>query len=151
MARDPRGVMASRANLTWFKPDPACGDVHRLCADVQEDYDQEVSWSFLPVEIWRFYFERRDQDEKSLPFSRITHDGARQSVSQHANGIEAVGNDQQTGGSAQKRSVFHKSPIEIRGLRMANEADKRKSDRHHECLQHRFENARLRHLNTTIL
>ena len=37
LARDPRGVMASRANLTWCKPDPACGDVHRLCADVKED------------------------------------------------------------------------------------------------------------------
>lgn len=39
LARDPRGVMASRANLTWCRPDPACGNVHRLCADVQEDVE----------------------------------------------------------------------------------------------------------------
>jgi hypothetical protein len=39
LARDPRGVMASRANLTWCRPDPACGDVHHLCSDVQEDVE----------------------------------------------------------------------------------------------------------------
>ena len=39
LARDPRGIMASRANLTWCRPDPACGDVRRLCTDVQEDLD----------------------------------------------------------------------------------------------------------------
>ena len=39
LARDPRGVMASRANLTWCQLDPACSDVRRLCADVQEDFE----------------------------------------------------------------------------------------------------------------
>ncbi len=38
LARDPRGVMASRANLTWCK-DSDCGDVHRLCGDIQEDLE----------------------------------------------------------------------------------------------------------------
>lgn len=37
LARDPRGVMASRANLTWCRSEPACGDVQRLCDDVSED------------------------------------------------------------------------------------------------------------------
>lgn len=37
LVRDPRGVMSSRANLTWCKPDPACNNVSRLCSEVQED------------------------------------------------------------------------------------------------------------------
>ena len=38
LARDPRGVMASRANLEWCQLDPVCSDVRRLCADVQEEF-----------------------------------------------------------------------------------------------------------------
>lgn len=37
LMRDPRGVMASRANLTWCRPDPACGEVRHLCGDMLDD------------------------------------------------------------------------------------------------------------------
>lgn len=37
LARDPRGVMASRANLTWCQRDPDCNSPARLCDNVSKD------------------------------------------------------------------------------------------------------------------
>lgn len=37
LARDPRGVVASRTNLTWCQEDPACGDIRRLCSEMEAD------------------------------------------------------------------------------------------------------------------
>lgn len=40
LMRDPRGVMASRANLSWCRPDPACGQVGNLCGDMLDDLNR---------------------------------------------------------------------------------------------------------------
>lgn len=39
LVRDPRGVMASRANLTWCKENPNCNNAKRHCTDMEEDLD----------------------------------------------------------------------------------------------------------------
>jgi hypothetical protein len=40
LVRDPRGVMASRINLPWCDPDPACNDAARLCGEVKDDLER---------------------------------------------------------------------------------------------------------------
>lgn len=37
MARDPRGIVSSRSNLSWCQEDRACGSVDRLCEDMLSD------------------------------------------------------------------------------------------------------------------
>jgi hypothetical protein len=37
LIRDPRGIMASRAGLGWCQVNPACNNVSRLCAELEDD------------------------------------------------------------------------------------------------------------------
>ena len=40
LARDPRGIYASRLNLTWCQNDPHCSQVSNLCSDVDRDSER---------------------------------------------------------------------------------------------------------------
>lgn len=40
LARDPRGIMASRTNLTWCNQDPHCNQVSNLCRDLDDDTEK---------------------------------------------------------------------------------------------------------------
>lgn len=40
LARDPRGIYASRLNLTWCQDDPHCSQVSNLCRDLDQDSER---------------------------------------------------------------------------------------------------------------
>lgn len=54
LARDPRGVMASRSNLTWCQRDPECNSPGRLCDSVMSDL--KLIRKLTEQEPDRYYF-----------------------------------------------------------------------------------------------
>lgn len=63
LVRDPRGVMASRANLSWCQQNPACNDPKRLCSDVQEDLQEfNLLKSQYPDRLYLVNFEELTQN-----------------------------------------------------------------------------------------